>query len=100
MTTDNPPERGSTRVERWFQHVVQALTVMAIAGGTYSISEMRRESAVITEKLANVERRFDELRDSVKDRYTATDAKRDIQPIRDKLLDHEARLRALERPTQ
>lgn len=90
-------QRGSTQVERWIDHIVRAVTVVAIIGGFNMFSSMRTDLAVFATELRAVSARLDDMRDAAQDRYTGSDARRDITPLLDRLNDHEGRLRALER---
>lgn len=97
------PHRGSSRIERVVQHIVQALTVIAIAGGfsgyfalLKTMSDVQKDAAVMLEKIVNLETRMNEFRDAARDRYTATEAARDLANIRNILQDHENRIRKIE----
>lgn len=89
--------RGSLPIERWFDHVVRALTVAAIVWGFVTISDLRTEQAVMTTQLIGMNDRLSDLRAASLDRYTSGDARRDLSPLIDRLSDHEGRLRILER---
>ena len=100
MTDQVQNGRGSTPMERWFDHIVRAITVAAIIGGTAMLLDMRGTQQIILERIGNNTERISDLRGLAADRYTNTDALRDLSSIREELRDHETRLRALERPTQ
>jgi hypothetical protein len=94
--TGNSSPRGSTQIERWVQHVLQALTVASIIGGFVLLSDLRTSNAVIVERLDQQGKRLDDFKAFMSDRYTGADAARDIQPILSELSDHEDRIRRLE----
>lgn len=90
-------ERGSTKLERSFATVVQVITVTAIIGGTALMFEMKTTVAVILERVSNMQVRLDDFRSFSVDRYTATEAEKEISPIVTRQKDFEERLRKLER---
>ena len=94
--TDNS-QRGSTSIERWFDHVVRAVTVIAIVGGAVTLSEIRTQVAVLSTQIETLQSAMADMRTASADRYTRTDARSDLQPVMDRLADHEGRLRSLER---
>lgn len=95
MTNNNT--RGSTQIERWFDHVVRALTVTAIVGGAYTLAGLQTQVAVLSTEVNALSQRMDDMRAASSDRYTATQARRDFVPIQDRINDHESRIRDLER---
>lgn len=95
--------RGQTPFERYVMHVVQAISIAAILGVIALLWDMRqvmsdqeRELAVANAQLVQVNERIEDFRAFMADRYTASQADRDLTPIRRELSDHEARIRALE----
>jgi hypothetical protein len=89
--------RGQTPLERILLHIVQGVTVIGIVGGYVSMSDLKTSNAVLQIELRALTDRLDDFRDLSGDRYTLTQAQRDIKPIMDAMSDHEARLRQLER---
>lgn len=81
-------------MERLVQHAIQAVTVAAIIGGFAILSDLQSSNAVIRSEIATLKGRFDAF---TADRYTSREARRDNELYQSKLLDHEARLRELER---
>jgi TolA-binding protein len=99
MATDNPQQRGSSQVERWFDHVVRGLTVIAIVAGFTAVTGMRTQLAVMSTQMQSMNERINDMRANSSDRYTASEARRELTPIIDRIADHEGRLRVLERGT-
>ncbi len=89
--------RGQTPFERVTMHVVQGLTVAGIVGGYMAFSNLQASTAVMQTKIEHLTVRIDDFRQLADDRYTSTQATRDIKPIIDRLVDHESRLRVLEK---
>jgi hypothetical protein len=96
---DDAP-RGSTRIERYAQHIVQAVTVAAIIGGAVAVVGMREDIAVMKNTMAIMKEQVSDLKAATADRYTATEARRERQPLIDAIADHEARIRLIERTTR
>ena len=88
--------RGSSPAERWFDHVVRALTVAAIISSAVWLTDMRSQIVGIQKDLGYLTQQIGELKGLTDDRYTGTQARRDLQRVIDALGDHETRLRALE----
>ncbi|MEH6524399.1 hypothetical protein [Sulfitobacter sp.] len=84
-------------MERILLHIVQGVTVVGIVGGYVSMAELKTSNAVLQIELRALTDRLDDFRALSGDRYTSTQAQRDIKPIIDRMSDHEARLRQLER---
>ena len=91
--------RGSTFSERIVQRGLQVLSVGAIGWFAVAVTDLKTQTAVTLEKLDAMERRLEDFRTFMGDRYTGADARKDLQPILDELRDHEARLRRLETAT-
>lgn len=85
-------QRGSSRGERLFDHVVRTLTVAAIVGGVIGFFDLRTQLAVMGQ-------RVERMAQDIADLYTGADARRDLTPVHELLADHESRIRALERST-
>jgi hypothetical protein len=88
--------RGQSPVERILLHIVQVITVTGIIGGYAAITGLKTDTAVLGTQLDALTDRLDDFRALSGDRYTATQAIRDIKPLVDRVSDHEARLRQLE----
>lgn len=89
--------RGQTPVERWAQHVVQAVTVAAIIGGGMMLSELKTAVAVMAQRQESMSVRFADFKIIMDDRYTGQQAAVAHSRIEDQLSDHEARLRVIEK---
>lgn len=95
--TKLPGNRGSTPLERVVQHVIQALCVAAILGGFYILSELRSSNAVIRTELQTLKQQLADIKVASADRYTASQAQSDLSYLRERLQDHEDRVRSLEK---
>lgn len=91
--------RGSLPIERLFDHIVRAVTVAAIIGGAVMLSNLSRDQAVIQADIRALASRVEDLRILTADRYTQSEAESDLRVLREEMRDHEARIRALERPS-
>ena len=89
--------RGSTSSERVFDHVLRGVTLAAIIGGAVTLTNLSTEVAVLGTQISAVQERIADMRASSADGYTATEARRDLQPLLESIADHEARVRLLER---
>ena len=89
--------RGQSSVERILLHVVQAVTVAGIIGGYVAMSDLKTSTAVLQSELRSLSERLDDFRALSGDRYTATQAARDIKPLFERIADFEIRLRNLEK---
>ena len=83
-------------MERIVLHAVQAITVAGIIGGYVSISDLKTSNAVLRVELQGLSARLEDFRSLASDRYTSTQAQRDIKPLIERVADHEARIRTLE----
>ena len=77
----------------------RCFSVGAIGWFAVAVTDLKTQTAVTLEKLDAMERRLEDFRTFMGDRYTGADARKDLQPILDELRDHEARLRRLETAT-
>lgn len=92
--------RGQTALERIVLHAVQAVTVAGIIGGYLAVSDLRTSNAVLQVEVKGLSDRLEDFRDLVDDRYTARQAQRDFKPLIERVADHEARLRTIEKGTR
>ena len=96
MENDQDRKQGQTALERIVLHVVQAVTVAGIIGGYMAVSELKTSNAVLRVELQGLSARLEDFRSLVDDRYTSSQAQRDIKPLIERVADHEARLRTIE----
>ena len=89
-------QRGSLPIERWAQHVVQAITVAAILWFAVSINQLSISDSITQVKLDTLQARLSDFGDMMQDRYTRTDAITDLQRVTLRLSDFEQRIRKLE----
>ncbi|MCB1454034.1 MAG: hypothetical protein KDJ43_10335 [Rhizobiaceae bacterium] len=94
MTSND--RRGSSTAERWFDHAVRVMTVAAILSGATWLLDMRTSVAVIHSEIGQLRNQLGKLEGLSSDRYTGTEARRDLARVQDMISDHEARLRSLE----
>ena len=88
--------RGSSPIERYAQHVVQAITVAAILWFAVSINKLSISDSITQVKLDTLQARISDFRNQAQDRYTRTQAMDDIQRVAVRLSDFEQRIRKLE----
>lgn len=93
----NDETRGSSKNERLYDHVVRAITVAGVIGGVIGFFDLREELAVQGALIQQSAERISDLRAAATDRYTGEDARRDLGDLRERLSDHENRLRTIER---
>ena len=89
-------QRGSSPIERYAQHVVQAITVAAILWFAISINKLSISDSITQVKLDTLQARISDFGDRTQDRYTRTDAMDDLQRVTLRLSDFEQRIRKLE----
>lgn len=99
---------GSMNWERIIAHVLQVLIVSSIIGGFWMLQELRVTTATMVVRFEErnktleatidaMSKQIDLLISSINDTYTSSDAKRDLRPIQEDLVDHELRIRELEK---
>ena len=89
--------RGQTGLERVLLHIVQVVTVTGIIGGYVAMGELRTSNAVLQSEFRALSERLEDFRTSFSNAYTERQAQSDLAPIYARQVDHEARLRALEK---
>lgn len=100
-------KRGQTTMERIFLHIIQAVTVTGIIGVGIGLTQLKVSNAVMQSELhtsnknvqfqlKNLTDRINEFKQISADRYTASQAIKDLAPIMERARDHEERIRGLE----
>lgn len=84
-------------MERMLLHVVQAITIAGIVGGYVAVGDLKTQTAVLQSKVEAMSIRLQDFRGAADDRYTGSQARRDMAPLLEKLSDHEERIRDIER---
>lgn len=90
--------RGSTRGERMYDHITRAVTVAALLWMGSASLNTQKHVAVIQTEIKGIYKLIGSFDTLSSDRYTGSDARRELAPLVTKLEDHEQRLRRLERP--
>lgn len=90
-------KRGQSTIERVFLHVIQAVTVTGILGGYVALTQLKTSNAVLQTQMENLTTRIDDFKTLSADRYTASQAIKDLAPLIETNRDHESRIRHLER---
>ena len=90
-------ERGSSQIERYAQHIVQAVTVAAIIFGAKSLTELQTADAITQVKLDTLQARINDFSARTQDRYTGAQALKDRAEVDETLRDFETRLRVVEK---
>ena len=83
-------------LEKWWQHVIQALTVMSIVWFAVNITDLKTSSAILDVKLDTLQTRVSDFSSRTADRYTRTEAMEDLARLIERHTDFEQRLRKLE----
>lgn len=86
----------NTSVERWAQHVIQAITVAAVIWFGVTLTQLKTSDAITQVKLDTLQARIGDFQNRTADRYTKTDATRDLKRVVERLADFEQRIRKLE----
>jgi len=89
-------DRGSTPIERWAQHVVQAITVAAVVWFGVTLSSLKTSDAITQVKLDTLQQRIGDFSAQTSDTYTRTSAMADLKRVAERLADFEQRIRKLE----
>ena len=89
-------QRGSLPLERWIQHAIQALTVIAIAWIGTTLNNLTTSDAVTQVKLDAIKVQMADFNLRTANRYTASMALEAHKVFNNDLHDHEQRLRKLE----
>lgn len=95
MSTNNEV-RGQGPLERGFLHVMQGITLIAFAAAGGMLINLSGDLREVRVELRQLNERIVDFRRLAEDRYTTTQAIRDLGAIDKILEDHEERIRALE----
>jgi hypothetical protein len=106
--TETPQQlRGQSTLERWVQHIMQALTIAAILGGyqyaidlQLSLFEMKTSMAVQKAEMISVREKLIDIKVLGVAAYSNAEARAAHQSMYDIFADHENRIRLLERPNK
>lgn len=90
------PASSPGTIERTVVHIVRTTTVAGIIGGYVALSDLKTSNAVLESQINALTVRIDDLKSLTSDRYTGSQALRDLQPVQERILDHEKRLRLIE----
>ena len=82
--------------EKWWQHLVQGISVTAIIWFAYGITELKTSDAITQVKLDSVQSRLSDFHRRTEDRYTKTEAMENLRRFAERIADHEERLREIE----
>lgn len=82
--------------EKWWQHVIQAITVAAVIWFAIGITELKTSDAITQVKLDTLQTRIGDFSQRTEDRYTKTEAMEDLRRVVARLSDFEQRIRELE----
>lgn len=87
---------GSTPVDRWVQRLIHGISLAAILAGGSLLWDMKTSNLIIQNDLRAMTERLDDFKLFMGDRYTSSDARRDLTILEKELKDHEDRIRKLE----
>lgn len=94
---DGNGTRGSSLLERTVQHVFQGILIIFLVWIASTVSELRTITAVTSVEVFNLQSQLTTFKDGMVDRYTGSQAVKDIRRMDQVNTDQELRLRALEK---
>lgn len=90
------PVPGAGIADRTLGYIVKTVTVTGIIGGYVALSDLKASNAALEAEIRALTVRIDDLKSLTSDRYTGSQALRDLQPLQERIVDHEKRLRLIE----